>query len=486
MKCKRNFITVLVALQLCIGLVGSAAIAVEYSSTDIPKQMPEWGLTISTLDITDAGMVVDLNVQLDISHPSVSELDAYLIAPDGTRVKLFANVGGNGDGFSGTILDDESSQSIAEGSAPFAESYRPEGNLSDFGCTNITGTWTLEIMDYAVPSPGMLNSWSLIVETFNQEDPVIFEDAFPPKSINQKKWVMVEGATMDNMDPSAKNPNYSLRLNGHPFGGDTVETKALDLSCPCYLGAKLTYEYERTGPVPKVWGNSPEEGDDLIIEYYNGSDWVELDRQAGSGKDMTSFKQVTKTLPSDALHESFKVRFRNIGTLGLTSLTLYDDWFVDNVKVEVNKFEISGVITTPNFEGPSTLGWTTNQVFCSPTWHSNGSQSARIFTLNKTHEADTWLGLSQSIDLSGICAIKFDATTTASSSGTWEKCKACVCIDDTEVWSDTGEDKTWTDVLIDTSEYNGEHTLSLRLSFIETDTFDEDLHFDNLRTYSSE
>ena len=93
MECKRNFITVLVALQLCIGLVGSAAIAAEYSSTDIPKQMPEWGLTISTLDITDAGMVVDLNVQLDISHPSVSELDAYLIAPDGTRVKLFANVG---------------------------------------------------------------------------------------------------------------------------------------------------------------------------------------------------------------------------------------------------------------------------------------------------------------------------------------------------------------------------------------------------------
>ena len=144
MKCKRNFITVLVALQLCIGLVCSTAIAAEYNSTDIPKQMPEWGLTISTLDIADAGMVVDLIVLLDISHPSVPELDAYLIAPDGTRVKLFANVRGDGEDFSGTILDDESSQSIAEGSSPFAESYRPEGNLSDFDCTNITGTlWTM-------------------------------------------------------------------------------------------------------------------------------------------------------------------------------------------------------------------------------------------------------------------------------------------------------------------------------------------------------
>ena len=339
-------------------------------------------------------------------------------------------------------------------------------------------------MDYAVPSPGTLNSWSLIVETFNQEDPVIFEDVFSSKSIDKKKWVLVEGGTVENMDPYTNNPNYSLRLNGCPFGGDTVETKALDLSCPCYLGAKLTYEYERTGSIP--CGNSTEDGEDLIIEYYNGSDWVELDRQPGSGKDMTSFKQVTKTLPSDALHESFKVRFRNIGTLGLTCWAVYDDWFVDNVKVEANKFEISGVITTPNFEGSSMLGWTTNQTFCGPVWHSNGSQSARIFTLNKTHEADTWLGLSQNIDLSGICAIKFDATTAASSGGTWEKCKACVCIDDTEVWSDTGEDKTWTDVLIDTSEYNGEHTLSLRLCFIETDTFDEDLQFDNLRTYSSE
>jgi len=58
-----------------------------------------------------------------------------------------------------------------------------------------------------------------------------------------------------------------------------------------------------------------------------------------------------------------------------------------------------------------------------------------------------------------------------------------VCIDDTEVWSDAGADKTWLDVIIDTTEYTDVHTLSLRLSFLETGNFDEDVHFDNIRTY---
>jgi len=333
-------------------------------------------------------------------------------------------------------------------------------------------------MDYAVPTPGMLNSWGLIVETISNA--VVFEETFPSKTviIDKPKWPVVEGATVSHLGMGKC--NYSLRLNGNPFGGDSIESKVIDLSYPCYLGANFSYEYERAG-----FGNSPEEGDDLIIDYHNGSDWIELDRQAGSGKDMTNFKQVTIDLPSDALHEEFKFRIRSIGTLGVGDNT-FDDWFVDDVKIEVNKFEVADVIATPNFEGASTSGWTINQAFSSPSWHSNGSFSARIYTLNKTHEADTWLGLSQSVDLSGICAIKFDATTTASSGGTWEKCKASVCIDDTEVWSETGENKTWTDVLIDTSGYNDTHTLSLRLYLLETDTFDEDLHFDNLRTYSCE
>ncbi len=96
------------------------------------------------------------------------------------------------------------------------------------------------------------------------------------------------------------------------------------------------------------------------------------------------------------------------------------------------------------------------------------------------------MGLSQSIDMSNVVAIRFDASTTASSGGTWENCVASVCIDDTEVWSDTGADKTWLDILIDTAEYTGVHTLSLRLSFLETGNYDEDLHFDNIRTYLDE
>jgi len=136
----------------------------EYCSTDVPKEIRDLAITTSTLIITDSGSIVDLNVNLDISHLSDEDLDVFLIAPDGTRVKLFTDVGGDGDNFSGTTLDDESSSAITEASAPFTGRYRPDGNLSDFDGKSITGTWTLEVTDDNSLISGTLNSWSLIVD----------------------------------------------------------------------------------------------------------------------------------------------------------------------------------------------------------------------------------------------------------------------------------------------------------------------------------
>ena len=103
-----------------------------------------------------------VEVELDISYTWDSDLTAYVIAPDGTRVQLFANVGGGGQNFTGTILDDNATAPIGSGQAPFSGRYKPTGNLSDAYGLNAQGTWTLEVDDGAVWDSGSIDEWSLL------------------------------------------------------------------------------------------------------------------------------------------------------------------------------------------------------------------------------------------------------------------------------------------------------------------------------------
>lgn len=84
-----------------------------------------------------------------------------LIAPSGASVELFTDVGGDGDGFSGTTLDDAAAQPITAGAAPFAGAYRPEGELGALNGQNASGAWTLQIADDTSFDVGTLDAWSL-------------------------------------------------------------------------------------------------------------------------------------------------------------------------------------------------------------------------------------------------------------------------------------------------------------------------------------
>ncbi len=132
-------------------------------SNNSPTTIRDWSTTTSTISVPTAMEILDVNVQLDISHRRDQDLDIYLRSPDGTRVELFTDVGGNGDHFAGTVLDDQASVSITAGSAPFSGTYRPEGSLAAFSGQNAVGTWTLEITDDRFFYSGTLDSWSLIV-----------------------------------------------------------------------------------------------------------------------------------------------------------------------------------------------------------------------------------------------------------------------------------------------------------------------------------
>jgi len=167
---------------------------------------------------------------------------------------------------------------------------------------------------------------------------ILFQDTFPSTTIDAGKWTGGSGANVDDVAMNEPSAPYSLRLNGHPSGGDSVESRVIDLSS-C-SAAVLTYYYQETGG-----GESPDESEDLIVEYHDGTNWVELDRQPGSGTDMTVFVKRTVTLPASALHAALRLRIRSIGTAHPANV--YDDWFVDDVKIEAGA---PGTAVTINFD----------------------------------------------------------------------------------------------------------------------------------------
>lgn len=136
------------------------------NATDVPKTISDRSTITSTLLVSGlSGTLSDVNITLNITHTFDAQLEVFLISPSGTRVKLFAGVGGSGDHFTSTTLDDQAAMAITVGAAPFSGSFRPQGLLADLVGENPNGTWTLEITDTQTGDVGTLNSWSLTLST---------------------------------------------------------------------------------------------------------------------------------------------------------------------------------------------------------------------------------------------------------------------------------------------------------------------------------
>ncbi|TWU01214.1 proprotein convertase P-domain-containing protein [Stieleria varia] len=123
----------------------------------------------SEIVVTDSFYVADVNVQLSISHTNVSSLDVYLVAPDGQEIELFTGIGGGGNHFDETILDDEAEINVARAAAPYQGSFQPESvlykrpSLSAMKGKNAQGTWQLIIRGSRNDRIGMLHDWKLMI-----------------------------------------------------------------------------------------------------------------------------------------------------------------------------------------------------------------------------------------------------------------------------------------------------------------------------------
>ncbi len=132
------------------------------NNTQTPIGPNSGTVTESVINIPDNVLISDVNVTLNIEHTYNGDLEVRLLAPDGiTEVVLFSRVGGSGENFTNTVLDDDASTNIDFVNAPFTGVFRPQGALSDFIGLQSIGNWRLSITDNADADGGTLLNWSI-------------------------------------------------------------------------------------------------------------------------------------------------------------------------------------------------------------------------------------------------------------------------------------------------------------------------------------
>ena len=94
-------------------------------TNNTPQAIKDRG-TITSAITVPAGYLIS-TVTLDITHTRDEDLDVFLIGPDRTRVELFTDVGGTGDNFTSTTLDDRTDLKIAKVFRPVHRDLPPGG-----------------------------------------------------------------------------------------------------------------------------------------------------------------------------------------------------------------------------------------------------------------------------------------------------------------------------------------------------------------------
>lgn len=142
-----------------------------FVSTDVPKPIPDYngttnspGIATSTITVpANSGVIAAMTVTINVDHTYDADLVGYLVAPDGTSIKLMDRVGGSGNNFTNTVFDDAASVAIGGGaaSAPFTGTFRPSVALAAMNGKDAAGVWTLRIEDGAGADVGTINAFSI-------------------------------------------------------------------------------------------------------------------------------------------------------------------------------------------------------------------------------------------------------------------------------------------------------------------------------------
>lgn len=133
----------------------------------------------SRIEVTNVnpGLVIDpinniCRVCVDMDTDFASDINMYLIAPNGQNLELTTGNGAGGDNYTQTCFTTDATNPIQLGTAPFTGDFLPEGDWNDLAGTPINGDWILSVSDgFGTTAFGFLRSWSIC---FNSENDVTY------------------------------------------------------------------------------------------------------------------------------------------------------------------------------------------------------------------------------------------------------------------------------------------------------------------------
>ena len=133
------------------------------NSVNVPVTIPATISTVTstiTIDALNSVTINDVNVQLNISHSYVSDLNVKLTSPNGTQVQLFSNQCTTNDNVNATF--DDSGVALVCGTNPAISGILiPSQALSAFNGQVSQGVWTLTVADTFNQDGGTINSWGI-------------------------------------------------------------------------------------------------------------------------------------------------------------------------------------------------------------------------------------------------------------------------------------------------------------------------------------
>ena len=96
-----------------------------------------------TLSITESGKIKEIEIDVDITHTYIGDLEVVLISPQNDQFVLHNQTGGSRDNLIRTF------------------SMVDTAVLSDLAGQAVTGNWKLRVVDNAARDIGKLNVWGL-------------------------------------------------------------------------------------------------------------------------------------------------------------------------------------------------------------------------------------------------------------------------------------------------------------------------------------
>ena len=136
-------------------------------ATDLPKNLLDAtqngeGSTLSSINVNFDSQILDVNVLVDLTHTWLEDLSLYLETPAGNQFLLSSAFGGEEDNYTQTIFDQEASENIKDGTAPFTGRFVPVQDINSIYGTSSQGIWKLIVLDKYIEDTGRLLEFELI------------------------------------------------------------------------------------------------------------------------------------------------------------------------------------------------------------------------------------------------------------------------------------------------------------------------------------